>query len=151
MPSAVSPIHVRPVTSLRAIFRSSEAALVVLTIEIEIAAGLLTIMQHRIAHGLQKLLYAFPGDSLSASSGIDPVRLIALPIGGLILGFGSRAVLRRWRTPVDVVEANALHGGAVPWKDSTAGLRPRPCFPMGWAPPSGSRRHTPRRAAASRR
>ena len=119
MPSAVSPIHVRPVTSLRAIFRSSEAALVVLTIGIGIAAGLLTIMQHRIAHGLQKLLYAFPGDSLSASSGIDPVRLIALPIGGLILGFGSRAVLRRWRTPVDVVEANALHGGAVPWKDST--------------------------------
>ena len=118
MPSATSPIHVRPVTSLRAIFRSSEAALVVLTIGIGIAAGLLTIMQHRIAHGLQRILYAFSGDSLSASSGIEPWRLIALPIGGLLLGFGSRAVLKRWRTPVDVVEANALHGGAIPWKDS---------------------------------
>ena len=118
MPSAASPIHVRPVTSLRAIFRSSEAALVVLTIGIGIAAGLLTMMQHRIAHGLQRILYAFSGDSLSASSGIEPWRLIALPIGGLLLGFGSRAVLKRWRTPVDVVEANALHGGAIPWKDS---------------------------------
>ena len=118
MPSAVSPIHVRPVTSLRAIFRSSESALVVLTVGIGIAAGILTIMQHRIAHGLQHLLYAFQGDSLSAAGAVDPLRLIALPVGGLILGFGSRAVLRHWRPPVDVVEANALHGGAIPWKDS---------------------------------
>jgi CIC family chloride channel protein len=44
--------------------------------------------------------------------------LLALPIGGLLLGFGSRAAARRWRTPVDVVEANALHGGAIPLRDS---------------------------------
>jgi chloride channel protein, CIC family len=41
-----------------------------------------------------------------------------LPIFGLILGLGSRAAVRRWRKPVDVVEANALHGGAIPLRDS---------------------------------
>jgi CIC family chloride channel protein len=118
MPSAASQIHVRPITSLRAVFRSSEAALVVLAIGIGIAAGVLTILQNRIAHGMQSLIYGLNGESLSASATIAPLRLLALPIFGLILGFGSRAVLRRWRTPVDVVEANALHGGAIPWQDS---------------------------------
>ena len=52
------------------------------------------------------------------ASSIDTVRLFALPVIGLELGLGSRAALRRWRTPVDVVEANALHGGSIPIRDT---------------------------------
>lgn len=118
MPSATAHYYSRSVTSVRSVFRSSEAAIIVLAVAIGLAAGLLTIALHQIAHGLQRIIYSFDTDSLSASSIVNPWRLIGLPIGGLILGLGSRAVLKRWRSPVDVVEANALHGGVVGWRDS---------------------------------
>ena len=76
------------------------------------------IVQHGLAHGMQALIYGLSGPSLSAATSIEPVRLLALPIAGLLLGYGSQAVIRRWRTPVDVVEANALHGGVIPLRDS---------------------------------
>jgi chloride channel protein, CIC family len=103
---------------VRRIFRSSEAALVAMSIALGIAAGVLTFAINRTAHELQSVIYGLSGSSLSAAESVSPWSLLALPIGGLALGFGSRAALRRWRTPVDVVEANALHGGAIPWRDS---------------------------------
>jgi CIC family chloride channel protein len=118
MPSAAAHYYSRSVTSVRSVFRSSEAAIIVLAVGIGLAAGLLTIALHQVAHGMQRFIYNLDTDSLSASSIIDPWRLIALPIGGLILGLFSRSVLRVWRSPVDVVEANALHGGVVGWRDS---------------------------------
>lgn len=118
MPSAAAEHYSRSVTSVRSVFRSSEAAVIVLAVGVGIAAGLLTIAIHGVAHGLQFLIYGFAEESLSASSSVPFVRLLALPLAGLLLGFGSRAAIRRWRTPVDVVEANALHGGVIPWRDS---------------------------------
>lgn len=103
---------------VRRIFRSSEAALVAISIVLGIAAGLLTFVLNRTAHSIQSLIYGFSGSSLSAARSVSPLSLLALPIGGLLLGFGSRAVLRKWRTPIDVVEANALHGGTIPWRDT---------------------------------
>lgn len=103
---------------VRRIFRSSEAALVGISVALGIAAGLLTLLLNRTAHGIQSLIYGLSGTSLSAARSISPLSLLALPIGGLLLGFGSYAMLRRWRTPVDVVEANALHGGTIPWRDT---------------------------------
>lgn len=103
---------------MRRMFRSSEAALVAMSVAVGIAAGLLTFIINRTAHGIQSIIYGLSGTSLSAAPSVSPLSLLALPIGGLILGYGSRAALRRWRTPVDVVEANALHGGAVPWRDT---------------------------------
>lgn len=108
----------RGTAAVRRVFRSSEAALVGLAVALGIAAGLLTFILNRSAHGLQSLIYGLAGTSLSAAPSIPPFSLIALPLGGLLLGFGSRAAARRWRTPVDVVEANALHGGVVPLRDS---------------------------------
>jgi CIC family chloride channel protein len=103
---------------VRRIFRSSEAALVAMAVALGIAAGLLTFVLNRTAHGLQSLIYGLGGASLSAAQSVPPLSLLALPVGGLVLGYGSRAALQRWRTPVDVVEANALHGGVVPWRDT---------------------------------
>jgi CIC family chloride channel protein len=113
-----APVYDRGVASFRRIFRASEAALILLAVGIGLAAGLLMIAQHGLAHGMQSLIYGLSGASLSAAPSIDAIRLFALPLAGLLLGFGSRTALRRWRTPVDVVEANALHGGAIPLRDS---------------------------------
>jgi CIC family chloride channel protein len=118
IPDAAAPVYNRGVASFRRIFRSSEAALILLAVLVGLAAGLLMIVQNRIAHGMQSLFYGLSGVSLSAAPSIEPIRLLALPILGALLGFGSRAVIRRWRAPVDVVEANALHGGAIPFRDS---------------------------------
>ena len=118
IPDTAAPVYNRGVASFRRVFRSSEAALVLLAVVVGLAAGLLMIFQHGLAHGMQSLIYGLSGASLSAAPSIEPVRLLALPIFGLLLGFGSRAALRRWRTPVDVVEANALHGGVIPLRDS---------------------------------
>ncbi|HEX5237011.1 MAG TPA: chloride channel protein [Sphingomicrobium sp.] len=116
VPQAVSDS--RGAAALRRMFRSSEAALVVMAVGVGIAAGVLTLLQNRIAHGIQYLIYGYSGGSLSAAPSIPTFALVALPIGGLILGFVGRAASRRWRTPVDVVEANALHGGAIPLRDT---------------------------------
>ena len=108
----------RGTTAVRRLFRSSEAALVGMAVVLGIAAGLLTFVLNRTAHGLQSIIYNLNGGNLSAASYVSPYALLALPIGGLLLGFGTRAAARRWRTPVDVVEANALHGGVIPLRDS---------------------------------
>lgn len=118
IPDAAGPVYTRGVASFRRIFRSSEAALIGISVLVGLSAAGLMIAQNRLAHGIQNLIYGLSGASLSAASSIEPYRLLALPIFGLILGFGSRAAVRRWRTPIDVVEANALHGGAIPWRDS---------------------------------
>jgi len=117
IPNAAAPVYNRGLASFRRMFRSSEAALILLAVGAGLAAGALMIAQNRAAHLLQNLIYGLSGASLSAAPAIEPARLLALPIFGLLLGFGSRA-LRGGRTPVDVVEANALHGGAIPLRDS---------------------------------
>lgn len=118
IPGAAAPVYSRGIASFRRVFRSSEAALILLAVAVGLAAGLLMILQHGLAHGIQSLIYGLSGASLSAAPSISTVRLFALPILGLLLGLGTRAAMRRWRTPVDVVEANALHGGAIPLRDS---------------------------------
>ncbi|HEX6785181.1 MAG TPA: chloride channel protein [Sphingomicrobium sp.] len=118
MQSVAARYYSRSVASARTVVRSSEAVLIVLAVGVGLGAGLATVIIHQLAHALQSLLYGIGSDSLSASADIPFVRLLALPVAGLVLGFGSRAVLRRWRTPVDIVEANALHGGMIPWRDT---------------------------------
>jgi CIC family chloride channel protein len=111
-------VYSRGIASFRRIFRSSEAALIFLAVGVGIIAGLLMIAQRGLAHGMQSLIYGLSGASLSAAPALETVRLFALPAFGLLLGFASMLAARRWSTPVDVVEANALHGGAIPLRDS---------------------------------
>src|SRR3569832_1898121 len=102
----------RGTTAVRRLFRSSEAALVVMAVALGFVVGLFTFVMNRTAHGVQSIIYGLNyGQSLSATPSISLLSLLALPIGGLLLGFATRAAARRWRTPVDVVEANALPGG----------------------------------------
>lgn len=98
--------------------RESEAAFILLAALAGIGAGLLTNLQQFIAHGIQRLLYGVSINRLSALGSIHhPWKLLALPLGGLLLIAMART-LHRGRLPVDVVEANALHGGRIPATDN---------------------------------
>jgi chloride channel protein, CIC family len=106
--------------TLRSRFRQSEASFILLAVAVGAAGGGLAVLLGAVAHALQRYLYDLPGTMrLSAAPHLSPYSLLALPIGGALLGLLHLA-LDRWRrrTPVDVVEANALHGGAVPFRDT---------------------------------
>jgi len=99
--------------------RESEAAFIVLAASAGFAAGVLTIIQQFLAHGIQHLFYGVTINRLSALGSIHhPWRLLALPLGGLLLVHFGRLLARRRRQPIDVVEANALHGGRIPFIDN---------------------------------
>ena len=99
--------------------RESEAAFILLAAVAGLAAGVLTNVQQLIAHGIQSLLYGVTINRLSALGVIHhPWKLLALPIGGAMLMFLARGLRNRQRVPVDVVEANALHGGRIPFIDN---------------------------------
>lgn len=94
--------------------RQSEAAFILLAAAAGAAAGALTRVQQSLAHGLQGLLYGVTFNRLSALGEIHHAwRLLALPLGGLALVLLGLALGKRARAPVDVVEANALHGGRI--------------------------------------
>ncbi|MDZ7893904.1 MAG: chloride channel protein [Sphingobium sp.] len=99
--------------------RESELAFILLAVVVGLAAGLSTNMLQLVAHGLQRLVYGVAANRLSALGEIHhPIRLLALPAGGLLLILFGRLLRDRKRTPVDVVEANALHGGRIPPGDN---------------------------------
>jgi CIC family chloride channel protein len=109
----------RWLAQLRETVRASEILFVAIAIAIGSGAGVLTLAQGAIAHGIQRLLYDFPPDMrLSALSAIPAGRLLALPLGGLALAGFTLLVKARRRKLVDAVEANALHGGRMGIADS---------------------------------
>lgn len=117
---AAQPYSRRPLAWLRGRFRASEVWFIGLAILIGGAAGVLAVVQSDLAHGLQAWLYGFSfDDRLSALPSVDPWSLLWLPAGGVVLGATTWAI-GRWRARhlVDVVEANALHGGELSLIDS---------------------------------
>ena len=100
----------RPLAWLRGRFRASEIWFIGLAVVVGAAAGLLSVAQSALAHGLQILLYGLPDNvRLSASAVVAPYKLVWLPIGGLAVGFVTWGA-QGWRKRqlIDVVEANAL-------------------------------------------
>jgi CIC family chloride channel protein len=120
IPYLPRPRPVRFIAGLRRRLRESELWLIVLAVGIGTAAGVLAVLQARIAHYLQMWFYGIDFEErLSATTRIQPIDMLWLPLGGLALGLFTWAVRRRRKAPlIDVVEANALHGGALPLTDS---------------------------------
>ncbi|MDE2487774.1 MAG: chloride channel protein [Alphaproteobacteria bacterium] len=114
------PRPARLLADVRRRLRTSELWLIVLSVGVGAAAGALAVLQVRLAHGLQMLLYRIDFEEhLSATARITPIEAVALPLGGLALGVLSWMILKRRTSPlIDVVEANTLHGGALPLSDS---------------------------------
>jgi len=110
----------RLMAALRQRLRTSELWLIALSVLVGAAAGLLAVIQSDLAHGLQALLYGIGFDQrLSAAGRIRPLAALWLSAGGLALGVFSWLVRRRRSGGlVDVVEANALHGGVLGLRDS---------------------------------
>ncbi|WP_068087511.1 chloride channel protein [Novosphingobium rosa] len=107
------------IIAVRRWLRASEAAFIVLAAAVGVLAGLSTLIQSWLAHGLQHLFYGVTINRLSALASIrHPWRLLALPLGALALIGLNRWLALRGRTPVDVVEANALHGGRIAMFDN---------------------------------
>jgi CIC family chloride channel protein len=106
---------------LRALLRADEIAFVALAALVGAGAGFaVTVMSHatQLAH---ELLFAIPsGARLSASAGLEPWRVLLIPVaGGLLLGAVMSASGRfRSRQVVDPIEANALYGGRMSLLDS---------------------------------
>lgn len=99
--------------------RESEMAFIVLALLAGLAAGWMTNLQAWLAHSMQEVFYGVTVNRLSALGEIKhPWRLLALPLGGLALVAMSYTLRRRRRAPIDVVEANALHSGQIPFVDN---------------------------------
>ncbi|MDB5495159.1 MAG: chloride channel protein [Phenylobacterium sp.] len=120
IPYLPRPRPARLLAGFRRRLRESELWLIVLSVGVGAVAGVLAVFQARIAHYMQMWLYGIDFEEhLSATVRIQPIDVVWLPLGGLALGVLSWAVLKRRSAPlVDVVEANALHGGVLPLADS---------------------------------
>ncbi|CAN7218917.1 chloride channel protein [Phenylobacterium sp. LjRoot219] len=112
-------LSARPLAWLRARFRASEAWFIALAIAVGIGAGVLAVIQSRLAHGLQEQFFGIsPLARLSATTNLDPWSLLWLPVGGLVLA-GYTRLVGFWKRPViDVVEANSLYGGRMSLRGS---------------------------------
>jgi CIC family chloride channel protein len=106
---------------IRALIRSSEVLLVLIAMIVGCGAGVLVTLMSAASQFAHIVLYRIPLDA--HLSGVDrvqwPTALIAPAGGGLLLGLSE--LWRRWgkwRSPVDPVEANALRGGRMSFRDS---------------------------------
>jgi CIC family chloride channel protein len=105
---------------VRSRIRASELWLVVVAVIVGGVAGLLTAAVSSSAHAIQTAIYGLaPGQRLSAIDHVSLLQALALPAGGAILGLVTWLwTRRRPGSPVDPVEANALHGGRMSSRDS---------------------------------
>ena len=111
---------IRRAVAFRRRLRTSEAVFIMLAGVVGAIGGGLAVALGVAAHALQKALYHLPGAMrLSEMPSLPVMTLLALPAGGALLGI-VRVALDHWRqrTAIDVVEANALHGGAIPIRDT---------------------------------
>lgn len=109
----------RSLSLLRRRLRASEMWFIALAVVVGGLAGLLSVLQSDIANALQDFLYKANGERIDALPYVPFSSLIWLPIGGVVLGMIAWQVQRsRTRPLIDVVEANALFGGALSVRDS---------------------------------
>ena len=109
------------VPALRALVRADEVWLALLAAAVGVAGGLGVVVINTVTTWMHTVLYALPpGQGLSESPSLDPMRALLVPsLGGLALGV-SMALLARLRPHnlIDPIEANAMYGGRMSLKDS---------------------------------
>jgi CIC family chloride channel protein len=106
---------------VRTLIRSSEVLLVLIAMIVGCGAGVLVTLMSAASQFAHILLYHIALDEhLSGVERVQmPIALVVPAGGGLLLGVSE--LWRRWgkwRTPVDPVEANALRGGRMSFRDS---------------------------------
>src|SRR5215813_3917955 len=107
--------------TLRALVRTDEIWLVVLSAFIGCGAGIAVAAMTEATQLVHQLLFDISSSQrLSAMVELNPIRTVAVPcLGGLVLGLFGLAVARYHpRRAVDPIEANALYGGRMSLNDS---------------------------------
>jgi CIC family chloride channel protein len=107
--------------TIRALVRGEEVWLAVLAALVGVLAGAGVSVINIVTATMHTALFALPpGQGLSESARIDPVRAVCVPVlGGAALGISGWVLARfRPRPMVDPVEANALYGGRLSLIDS---------------------------------
>ncbi|MEO8685658.1 MAG: chloride channel protein [Devosia sp.] len=101
--------------------RGRTTFLLLLAIAIGVTSALVVAIIGLIAHELHQWLFGLPDNlRLSAQSALASPFLALIPaLGGAVLGI-SIVLSRRFRTrpPVDPIEANAVHGGQLSFRES---------------------------------
>jgi CIC family chloride channel protein len=117
--ASLPTLPARWLDAVRRFVRGRETAFVAVCTLAGIAAAATTVLQALLAHRVQQVAYGLSnGDRLSTLASATPQQLAMLPIGGLVLAAVSWLLRSRKRPLVDVVEANALHGGRMSMRDS---------------------------------
>ncbi|TPJ44250.1 chloride channel protein [Mesorhizobium sp. B2-5-13] len=96
-------------------------AVVILAGVVGITAGILVTAMSQIVQDLHGLLFGVqPGGRLSGMFSLaNPMQALIPAIGGILLGISVVWLrLRKFRTPVDPIEANALYGGRMSLTDT---------------------------------
>ncbi|TPL86376.1 chloride channel protein [Mesorhizobium sp. B2-3-13] len=96
-------------------------AVVILAGVVGIMAGILVTAMSQIVQDLHGLLFGVqPGGRLSGMFSLaNPMQALIPAIGGILLGISVVWLrLRKFRTPVDPIEANALYGGRMSLTDT---------------------------------
>ncbi|HEY0420564.1 MAG TPA: chloride channel protein, partial [Acetobacteraceae bacterium] len=107
--------------TLRALVRTDEIWLVVLSALVGVAAGLCVTFMTLVTLQIHRVLFQLgPHERLSGQVEVDPWSALLVPcIGGLLVGLLGLAVVRWWpKQTVDPIEANALYGGRMSVNDS---------------------------------
>src|SRR5579872_5742665 len=107
--------------TLRALVRTDEVWLVVLSAFVGCGAGVAVWVMTETTQLIHQLLFRISsGQRLSAMVELNPIRTVVVPtVGGLLLGvLGLAAAYYRPRRAVDPIEANALYGGRMSLNDS---------------------------------
>ncbi|TPI31682.1 chloride channel protein [Mesorhizobium sp. B3-2-1] len=96
-------------------------AVVIMAGVVGVMAGILVTSMSQIVQDLHGLLFGVqPGGRLSGMFSLgNPVQALIPAIGGILLGISVVWLrLRKFRTPVDPIEANALYGGRMSLTDT---------------------------------
>lgn len=103
----------------RSLVRRRESWLIVLAVAIGATSGLVVSFLRALAYLVQTVVYQLSaGQRLSSLEALTPWAALVPAAGGLLLGLTMLALRRRKARYVDLVEANALHGGKVSTVDS---------------------------------
>ncbi|MCW5736864.1 MAG: chloride channel protein [Enhydrobacter sp.] len=111
----------RRILLLQGRLRSNEPTQILVCAVFGALVGALISGLHYLVDVVHKLAFNLSGEAtLSTGLGVDPMRILVVPVaGGLVLGIVVM-IMRRLRPAevVDPIEANALHGGRMSMTDS---------------------------------
>ena len=103
---------------IRGMIRGREGWLVVISGFVGVASGLSVALMGTISDHVHRILFGLQGERLSAAPQIRQGLIVPI-IGGLVLGTLTLLwIRRRKQSPLDPIEANALHGGRLSMRDS---------------------------------